>query len=28
MKGNPIELTDEALIEILRKAVLKANLQI
>jgi alcohol dehydrogenase class IV len=27
MKGNPIELTDEELIEILRKAVLKSNLQ-
>lgn len=27
MKGNPIELTDEALIEILRKAVLKTKLQ-
>ena len=27
MKGNPIELTDEALIKILRKAILKTNLQ-
>jgi alcohol dehydrogenase class IV len=28
MKGNPIELTDEELIEILRKAVLKTKLQV